>query len=374
MTIDAVFDYFPRGTPFLTNEAIDDVIDELLDANAPPDDIVEAVRYEEVRQLQTNDEYRSRLETAYRESGVNLVSPTMGRASLNNPVTYGEKAFQELAMWQGRIDALEWLHKATSPAEARRIVDQGGVGVVPNLQNIGTHVYDDIGELDDLYNAGVRIMQLTYNAQNLLGSAALDRVDGGLSDHGVDVVGRLNDMGVVIDLSHCGERTTLDAIRVSDSPVAFTHTMCQSIADLERGQSDEELRAVADVDGYVGFLALPTFIAPGRTDEVIDVFFEHLDHAASIVGIDSVGVGTDWGRWTTEVPERLRDGIERSYEAAGFKGDHFLGTGMSFGPMRKYADRHDVLASELDDRGYSDAEKRGILGENFVSFWERVTG
>lgn len=239
-------------------------------------------------------------------------------------------------------------------------------------QNLGLAIEGDVDAVETLYNAGIRIGQLTYNSQNLIGHGCTERVDAGLSHHGVAVVERMNELGMIVDLSHCGRETTLDAVSVSDRPVAYTHTFCDALSDHDRGTSDEELERLRENDGYVGVLAVPFFLEPGNADADFETFFDHIDRMVDRVGIDRVGIGTDWGSWTTELPEPLHEGIMEAFRAAGFREEHGLSIGIGYGPMDRYEDWA-AIPDGLRDRGYDADERRKLLGENVLDFWARAT-
>jgi len=245
------------------------------------------------------------------------------------------------------------------------------LGIVLNTQNLGRAIGEDLDAIEALYDGGVRIFQLTYNPQNLLGTGCYGRSDSGLSDLGVGAVERLNDLGGIVDLSHCGRATTLDAIDVSADPVAITHAGCAAVADHNRCKDDEVLEALADANGYMGIVGVPWFLAPDEDDPSIDVFFEHLEHAVSILGVDRVGIGTDFGHVDAAAPDAYLQSAREYMIAKGFPEDYGEGYGSGFGEMRSYTD-WPVLRRELGER-YDEAEVRGILGENFLSFWERLS-
>jgi membrane dipeptidase len=181
----------------------------------------------------------------------------------------------------------------------------------------------------------------------------------------------MNELGMVVDLSHCGRETTLDAVSVSEKPVAYTHTFCKALADHDRGKSDEELERLRENDGYVGVLAVPFFLEPGIDDANFETFFDHIDRMVEIVGIDRVGIGTDWGSWTSEIPEPLHEGIMESFSKAGFRKEHGLDIGIGYGPMDRYED-WSVIPERLAKRGYDAEQRRKILGENVLDFWDRA--
>lgn len=361
-----VFDY-SAGTPWVVNDAIEEAMAETLAAKGPRV-AADALRDEEVRQFRTRPKYRRQWRNAYETAGVNVTSVTMG--SRDPALSYARGVERDLARWQARFDAADWLRKVTDPDEARAAAASDDLGVVLNTQNLGAAIEGDLDEIERLYNEGVRIMQLTYNRQNALGTGCTDRSGGRLSHRGVEAVERLNELGAIVDLSHCGTQTTLDAVEVSDRPVAFTHTCCEAVADHDRAKSDSELEKLADVDGYVGIVAVPFFLAPEEDDPSLEVFFDHLDHAISIVGVDRVGIGADFGQIDVDYPEPLADGAYEALAEVGFREEHNVELGGGFDAFARYED-FPVLREGLEER-YSEREIEQILGENFLTFWDRV--
>jgi membrane dipeptidase len=355
---DVVFDY-TAGTPWVLNEAVEAAIADAEDAD---ESVSRAIERETTRQYRTNSTYRSAWRGRYETAGVDVTSVTIG----------GQPPRDDLLRWQAWFDADDDLRKVTTPADARAVAEDDAVGVLLNTQNAGHAIDGDLDELETLWNAGLRVFQLTYNTQNELGAGCYERSGSGLSMKGVEAVERLGDLGGVVDLSHCGSETTMDAIEVADDPVAFTHVGCAAVADHPRAKSDDALRALADVDGYVGIVGVPWFLAPDEDDPSLDVFFEHVEHAVDIVGPDRVGIGTDFGNVDAGAPDvYVEEARERAVDA-GFPQGYGEGYGGGFGEMQRYSDwpaiRHG-LAERFDDETVT-----GILGENFRSFWERVVG
>jgi len=366
---EPTFDFFPRGTPLLVTDRIERRMRAELERGADASAAYDAMEEEQVRQLREEPAFRDQLRAAFADAGVTLVSATM--MGFDPAGSYADGVRADLARWNGRFDAVPWLRRARSPAEAREIVADGDVGVVPNTQNLGAAIEGDVDGVEELYNAGIRVGQLTYNSQNLVGHGCTDRADARLSNHGVEVVERMNEVGMVVDLSHCGRETTLDAVAVSEDPVAYTHTFSGELADHDRGKSDEELAALGENDGYVGVLAVPFFLAPGEDEASFSQVFDHVDYLVEHVGIDRVGIGTDWGSWTPEIPEALHEGFMRTFRSLGFRKEHGVTIGRGFGPMQQYQDWPAIPAG-LKERGYDEDERRKLLGENVLAFWERV--
>ncbi len=185
-------------------------------------------------------------------------------------------------------DLIRPVHAA---ADIRRAKEEGRVGIVLGWQNTSA-IEDDIGNLVLFRDLGVRIMQLTYNTQNLVGSGCWESRDGGLSDFGRDVVDEMNRLGILIDLSHVGPATSADAIRHSKAPVAYTHC-CPMLKDHPRNKTDDQLRAIAERGGFVGFASYTPFLPQGDAT-TLDDCVAAMDYLIDLVGEESVGIGTDW--------------------------------------------------------------------------------
>lgn len=367
------FDYVPTGVPPVTNGEIDEAIEAAKRGRCGEALAWEAMLDEQVRQLETDRPYRRSVRDVYRQAGVDVVSPTVWSTDPRLPFSDG--VYEDLTRWEGRFAAVPWMEKTDSAdAMAARSADDA-VGFVLNVQDLGSFTDGDPSRVDVLYNAGVRIAQLTYNKQNSIGAGCTDASGSGLSSHGHTVVDRLNERGMIVDLSHCNRETTFDAIDASAAPVAFTHVHCGALSTNPRGKSDEELRRLADVDGYVGVLIYPTLY----DDPTFETFFEHFEHAKSIVGDDRIGIATDWCTTTPDVPEAVRPALVSFFRGAAnmrektpdydpLTPERF---DEGFEEFRDYSD-WPVIEEEFERRGYSGAEIDGFLGGNFLDFWAQV--
>ncbi|WP_375403600.1 dipeptidase [uncultured Sphingomonas sp.] len=245
--------------------------------------------------------------------------------------------------------------KAADLVRAKR---DGRCAVIMGLQNA-----DQFQRPEDVkffHEIGLRCAQLTYNSQNRIGSGSTDRIDGGVSDFGESIVKAMNDAGMLVDVSHSGDRTTLDAVAMSPRPIAFTHSNCRAlVAGHPRAKTDEAIRALAAKGGVMGITGVRNFVS--RTDPVTIVnYVDHVDHVRKLVGIDHVGIGSDsdlngYDDTPPAYNKRLRGAYKASYgfrekiDVDGF--DH---------PLRIYD-----LTEELIRRRFSDAEIALVLGGNF---------
>jgi membrane dipeptidase len=300
---------------------------------------------------------------AYKTAGVTAIHTSL--ANRNLPV-----ALRDLADWQARFD--RWpdrLLKVLTSAQVAEAKATARVGVLLGFQN-ATIVESDARNLDQLYQAGTRCIQLTYNSRNLLGDGCTERTNAGLSDFGVSVVERMNGLGIVVDLSHCGEATSRDGIAVSKRPPAFTHTMCKAVYDHVRAKPDDLLKAIADKGGMVGIATLGYFIGPSSDTTFAD-YLRHVDHAVKVAGIDHVGLASDYS---------IR-GIEKTHtreswyvpRLSGFKPVYRV-RWPPWIPELDPPERFRNIARGLATRGYTSAQIDKILGGNWTRYFAEVIG
>nr|WP_295971914.1 membrane dipeptidase [uncultured Bacillus sp.] len=168
------------------------------------------------------------------------------------------------------------------------------IAIIPSLE-AASILENEIDRVDVLYGLGVRCMGITYNEANTLGSGLIEKKDSGLTKFGYKVVGRMNRLGMVIDISHCGDQTSLDVIEASETPVFITHAGARTVWNSPRMKSDEVLKACANKGGIIGVCAAPntTLSAKNPNEHSIESVMEHLEYLMELVGIDHVGLGLD---------------------------------------------------------------------------------
>jgi membrane dipeptidase len=268
-----------------------------------------------------------------------------------------------------RYADLPWLRYVTTAAEIRRAKQDGVVAFYGHCQPIAP-VPSDLRAFDTAYAKGLRSFMLTYNVMNNIGVGCTERVDAGLSMFGTDVVRHCNDVGMIVDVSHCGRLTTLDACRLSKRPVNANHTAAKAVYSHVRGKSDEELKAIADTGGVVGVVAVPAFLtdAPVPT---IDHMLEHIRYIAGLIGWKHVAIGTDW-------PLQAPDGLVQAMLAPGNSSIGFRKQDRVDATRRLvgFDDCRDLpnITRGLVKMGCSDEQARGILGENALRVFEEVCG
>ena len=304
--------------------------------------------------------------TWWERSGVDVISNTVGPFG-RIPFSY-ENAVDGLAQLTRRFDATDRLIKVTRAADIERAKAGGHHGIILNFQNT-THFGQDLAALDLFYDFGVRIVQLTYNMRNFVGDGCTERSDGGLSNFGLQVVRRMNERGILVDLSHCGLRTTMDGIRASTRPVAITHSFSRELSAHDRGKTTDIMRALAERDGYFGVLIVPFFITQEPTATLAH-FVAQVDRAVDVMGIDRVGIGTDWG---AVFPKSLETMLDAEMVRFGFRPEHRTSWSARVEGYQSWCDWPNFTRA-LVGRGYSDNEIIKLLGANFLRIFRDVVG
>ncbi|MGB1864178.1 MAG: membrane dipeptidase [Candidatus Puniceispirillum sp.] len=230
-------------------------------------------------------------------------------------------------------------------------------------------IEDDIGLVEICHTLGARFMQLTYNNQSLLATGCYEDEDTGITRMGRQVIKEMNRVGLVVDMSHSAERSTLEAIAISERPIAITHANPDFWHPAKRNKSDDILKALGESGGMLGFSLYPHHLKD-KSDCTLDSFCDMIARTADLMGIDNIGLGSDlcqdqpdsvveWmrvGRWTKEI-----DYGEGSAANAGFP------------PMPDWFqdNRHfDNIEAGLLARGFSKTETAAIMGENWLRFYD----
>jgi membrane dipeptidase len=182
---------------------------------------------------------------------------------------------------------------ATSAADIRRAHDEGRVAWIASMEGAAM-IENELDRIDLLYGFGVRALGITYSEANALGSGLKEPRDGGLTVFGRKAVQRMNDVGMLIDCSHCGDQTTLDVIEASREPILLSHIGARALWDSNRLAPDDVLLACARKGGVIGIEAAPhTTITRNRRRHDLDAYMEHFEYTVELVGIDHVGFGPD---------------------------------------------------------------------------------
>lgn len=260
--------------------------------------------------------------------------------------------------------------KAADLAEARR---QGKFGVILACQDAAildssTFSVNDrnLENLRQFHGLGLRVLQLTHNDRNAVGDSFREKIDAGLSLLGEAVVKEMNALGMLVDLSHCSDQTTLQAIRLSTKPCAVTHAGCRALFPSLRNKPDEVIRALADKGGYFGIYNMSVWLTSKETSSAADVL-DHLDHVVKVGGIDLAGFGSDGPVLGDPTPQEekvqgLQGYVRRNQGLPGGEPVHGHVSVAELETPR----RMEILAAGLATRGYKEDAIAKLLGGNFA--------
>ena len=291
---------------------------------------------------------------AFRESRITGFHNSIG--------TGGPAAVEEtlgfMAAWQGFCARnADLFCVVDTAADLDRAKAAGKCAVIMGIQN--AEHFRTAADVLSFHQLGQRCAQLTYNSQNLLGSGSTDRVDGGVSDYGAEIIAAMNDAGMLVDVSHCGDRTTLDAIEISKRPVAITHSNCRALNNHPRLKTDEAIAKCAARGGVMGITGVRNFVRD-REPTGIEHIVDHIDHVVKVAGVEHVGIGSDSDlNGYDDMPADQRKMLMESYKSSYAFRDKLDTDG--FDHPKKVFD----LTEALIRRGYGDSNIESVLGGNF---------
>lgn len=299
-------------------------------------------------------------------SGIAAVNLTVSDDTFANTI-------REIAYWERELQAHpDVLMKATTVADIRRAKETKRLGIVYGFQN-ATMLEGDLSNLDVFHTFGVRIVQLTYNDRNLLGDGCLEQANAGLSKYGRDVVAKMNELRMIVDLSHCGLQTTADGIKSSTRPVAITHSGCRGVFDHPRSKPDDILKALANKGGVLGVYMMPFINAQGQP--MAADLVRQLEYAINVCGEDHVGIGSDLSITphvvNAEYEARHRRFVEgrKARGIAAPREDDYM-----FVKDLNTPRRLEQIAEQLLARRHSETRVEKIIGGNWMRLFGEVWG
>lgn len=302
-----------------------------------------------------------------REGGLDAVHVT---------IAYHEnfrETVQNIERWNRWFEQFpDLIFQGRTAADVHRAHETRRTAIFFGAQN-PSPIEDDIGLVEVLHGLGLRFMQLSYNNQSLLATGCYEAEDPGITRMGRQVIAEMNRVGLVIDMSHSADRSTIEAAEISTRPIAITHANLHSWHPALRNKRDDVVRSVVENGGMMGFSAYPHHLA-GGPDCTLESFCEMMAMAVERFGIDHFGIGTDlcqdqpdsvvtWmrnGRWSKET-----DFGEGSASTPGFP------------PQPEwFRDNRDFpnLENGLRKAGFDEAEVAALMGGNWLRFFETSFG
>ncbi|WP_417614179.1 dipeptidase [Oceanisphaera sp.] len=300
-----------------------------------------------------------------REGGVTMVHAT---------IVYHEQireTLMRIAEWNRQFELHgDLIMPVRSADDIRRAKAEGKVGVMFGAQNCSP-IEDDIGMVEVMRNLNLMIMQLTYNNQSLLACGCYEAVDSGVTRFGRQVIKEMNRVGMVVDMSHSAERSTLEAIEISERPIVISHANPLSFHDAKRNKSDTVLKALAESGGLLGFSAYPFHLKNGP-DCTLEEYCDMIADTADLMGVDRLGIGTDLCQnQPLSVLEWMRNG---RWSKSMDYGEGSKSNADWPRPLSWFRDSRDFpnLTQGLLARGFSQEDVAKIMGLNWLNFLDEA--
>ncbi len=299
-----------------------------------------------------------------RDGGVNAIHVT---------ISYWENTrdtLENIGDWRKRFrDHSDIIMPINQAADIDKAKAESKVGIILGFQNCSP-IEDDLRLVETMYNEGARIMQLTYNNQSLLATGCYEDGDSGVTRFGREVIKEMNRVGMIIDMSHSAEHSTLQTIELSERPIAITHANPSSWHHALRNKSDDVLKALGQSGGMLGFSMYPFHLNNGP-DCTLDDFCGMVMDTAELMGVDHIGIGSDLCQnWGYETLEWMRSGKWT------FKPDYGEGSASNADWPRQpdwFVSSKDFgnIAKGLSDKGMSQADVKKVMGLNWYRFFEK---
>jgi membrane dipeptidase len=303
----------------------------------------------------------------YRQGGATAIAPTITGASGN-----ARSGFAMIGGWHRYVRERADTLIVRRASDIERAKTEGKLGLILHCQGTAI-IEDELDLLESYHEAGLRVVQLCYNTKNLVGDGASERTDSGLSYFGVRLIERANALGLLIDCSHTGHRTSMDAVEASNDPVVITHANARAVQDNGRNVEDELIKAIAASGGIVGTVGFPPFLS-WDGQPTLDHFIDDIAYKADLVGIDHTGIGIDYyeGQYPVEDEETATARYRNRLETGQWRAEEYPPPPYKF-PEGIETPRTLVrLTERLVERGFGEEDIRKVLGLNWMRVYRQV--
>ncbi len=294
---------------------------------------------------------------------------TAGFLSIASPQSWDE-VLKRTETALTRIEKSASLMLATCAEDVRRAKREGRIALVLITQAMDM-LEKEPQRVRVLHRLGFRVLGVCYTFANLLGCGCGELHDGGVTFYGKDVISAINELPMMLDVSHAGHQTSLDAVQLARAPV-ITHANAYAVTPNDRNKKDDVIRVVVDKGGVMGLNALPATVAAEHA--TLERMLDHVDYVTGKFGMASMGLGLDYVEGFKNAGHVMPQSVRNRTLRPDIFGsvDDFLN--LDYAKNLERIDKLPNLTQGLVGRGYSDAEVKGILGENWLNAFERFVG
>lgn len=296
-----------------------------------------------------------------RKGNVNVINATV--ATWEN---YSQ-TLANISTWYSRFNNRPEISLIKNVNDILESADNNKTGIIMGFQN-ASPIENNLDYLYIFNELHVKIIQLTYHERNLLGNGCYERSDEGLSNFGIDAIKIMNDIGILIDLSHVGITTTIETIEHSEKPIAITHANPKSYYNVPRNKTDESLKLMASKGGVIGVTAIAPFLKNGNNSTIED-YVDAISYTIDLIGLDHVAIGTDF---TQDQPESFWKYIG-SQQGTKFPSTFTDTTNPSNYPINfETPDKFPNLINTMKNKGFANNEIAKVLGLNWIRIFQEV--
>ncbi len=316
----------------------------------------------EIREVYTDSLCREMINAGMNSVTVTLCDPKSFEARAYELAIDGVLEYDRLIIKENEF----WL-KATGVAEIQTARDQSRIALFYLFQN-STQFGKNVDNVDVFYGLGVRSSQITYNYQNWAGAGCNESDGSGLTVFGHEVAERMNDIGMLIDLSHANMKTMANTIEASSAPVIVSHSCCRALFEHKRNTTDKNLKALADKGGVFGVTQMRSFMTQ-QIDDAVHYYYQHIEHALNLAGSDHVCIGSDRDHRRLVLTEEYLDELKRE-EGENFDPSQWpLYFEELNGPRRM-----EIIWDGLARRGMGQGQLEKLFGLNIYRVYQEVIG
>ena len=304
----------------------------------------------------------------YLEGGATAIAPTVNKA----PELFRE-TMTRVGTWLETLRKnRDTLLQIYSVEDIYRAKDEGKLGIIFAFQ--GTTPFEtDLNFIEIYHRLGLRMVQITYNIKDFVGDGCTERTDCGLSDFGLKLIKELDRLGIVVDCSHTGYHTTMEAIEVSDNPVIISHGNARAVCNSKRNLPDDVLLAIAKNGGVVGLCGYPDFVSHQR-QSTLGELIDHAEYMANLIGIDHISIGIDFfpGQAGVAGDEEASACYREKVDSGVWDPKVYSPPPMLYPTGLEMPEKLNNLTSALVSRSFSDEDIQKIMGLNLIRIFKKV--